>query len=261
MNIKKEDRNFVSENFSDLKFVNIENELFLRGILNFVVRFDRKNKEYFILKEKIDDNFYTIKDSFDIEINLSKDNVYREVREVSKRIFNTAKIKKRHPSDLHLNNDSYVCVTGYLDEDFNISLIDFLGKVIIPFFYDQSFFGKNDYWPRGEFSHGVLGILENFYEKNFYRYSKNKKIEYTKKCVELIKFVLFTNNQAHINKEISEYRWNFIKAFIFRKKNKKKIECIECSRKFCECHPKAFKGLKKLRINILNYNLKKTLNL
>jgi hypothetical protein len=262
MLINDDDKKFVNKYFSGLKFVENKKELYLTGTLKFIVKFDKKNKEYFLFKKNINNSFFTISDCYDIEINISAKNVYREVRETKNRILNVARKKGiKNPADLHLNPDTHVCVAGYLDEIVDISLTDFLCKIIIPFFYDQSFFEKNNYWPRKGFSHGVLGMLENYYRINFYKYSKIEKIEFTKKCVDLINFILFINNRQFTNITISNYQWNYIKKFIMDKKINKKIPCIESSIKFNECHHEAFKGLIKLRKYISRFDLKSILNL
>ena len=262
MVINNDDRNFIS-NFFELKFGN--GEKLLHGRLSFIVSFNkRSNKKYTIYKKfssKIKDK-YLICDSYDIEIDLSSTNIYRSVRETSRKIEKIAEIRGVDLDYLHCYKDGKVCVFGYLDEKQNISLEEFLGEVVIPFFYDQSFFCKYGKWPRGTYSHGCLGILENYYDN-----IKNKRIDknISMKCIDALKELgLKRSNEtdfkniAHLlrKKKIKPY-WNCIhcgyegiKRIIERRRHRKpKVS------NFNLCHRDAYKGLKYLQKNIKEFGL------
>ena len=250
MQVTKEDQKFITDNFFSLYFCEQQGKMFLKGRLNFVASFIYENKE---IKYKVYNNLGSasndvnvIHDEYEIEINLSADNVYREVRELGGKI-------EPKPS-LHINPNYFVCISGYLDEDLYIKFKDFICSVVIPFFYDQSYFKQYGFWPRGEYSHGVLGILENYYEK-IYSNRLNDIDTLTRKCIESIKYVLFKQPKELMNLPESERQWSYINGIISKGKLKNNIKCIECNLDFRISHRKAFKGIKLFRQNIYKYNL------
>ncbi len=241
MLVKQEDKDLVNNFFPDLYFEEINRDNYLKGKLKFVASFEPSTKDYNIYKDisSIGDKDNVIQDEYDIEINLSADNVYRLVKEVGGKI-------KQSP-DMHINpHNGTACVAGYLDEDNDIPFRDFLCGIIIPFFYDQSFFRDNKKWPRGVFPHGCLGILVNYYEKS----QKNDCKELTLKCIEVLRY-LNNNNLDHIV-------WSEIANYLSKKRIKGRWACVcgwgkleSCS----NCPPEVFKGLLLLKKNIDKYQL------
>jgi hypothetical protein len=241
MKVDERDLLFLS-NFPGLK---LKNKILLYGKLSFYVDFDRRRRKYIIyngIPKDASDNF--IHDSYDIEIDLSSVNIYRNVRETGRKIEKVAVLKGKKYEDLHLYKDSQkVCLIGYFDENLNIQLQDFLLTVVIPFFYDQSFYEKFDKWPRGSYSHGLIGILENYHDT--FNMEEGEKI--TKKCLYFLK-------------EVGDYGNKHMLSTICKLIRKKKIRghwmCLCKERKrFNICHKKAFLGIRLLKKNIRKFNL------
>jgi hypothetical protein len=263
MIISSEDKNFIS-NFPSLKFEN--GDRLLVGELSFVARYNKKSSKRYVIYDKyssVIEDKYLICDSYDIEIDLFSVNIYRSVRETGRKIEKTAEIRKVTFDYLHYYKDTQkVCVFGYLDEKQDIGLKEFLGEVVIPFFYDQSFYCKYGKWPRGTYSHGCLGILENYYDN-----IKNKRIDknISTKCINVLKEL--SSNRSN------ETDFKNIIHLLHKKKIKPHWNCVHCGyekikglterrrhRKpkvsnFNLCHREAYKGLKYLQKNIKEFKL------
>lgn len=258
MEIKSEDINFIEKYFPSLYFSSIGEDIFLTGILYFIAKYDDGKNKYYIYNNLKDfSDKHIIKDSYEIEIKLSGGvNPYREVREVGGKILKVAALKGKKPADLHAYTDGKVCVMGYLDEDHSISLKDFIGSIIIPFFYDQSYYAKHKKWPRGEFSHSYLGLLENYYVKIQKLPINNQELVYevTNQCIDSLKYIKNLNgNQLKWEKFVYFLK----KRKLFRKKKgSKKGRCFCGSREYFPiCHQEAFKGFVMLQKNIKEFNL------
>ncbi|MFA5652319.1 MAG: hypothetical protein WC933_03060 [Candidatus Paceibacterota bacterium] len=263
MTINDEDRDFIS-NFPDLKFK--DNDRILSGKLSFIVRFDRKSKKYSIYNKAFSatKDKYLIKDDYDIEIDLSLDNIYRGVAEVGNKIEGFAKAKNINLRDLHYYvATKKVCLIGYFDEDKDISLKDFIGKVVVPFFYDQSFFNGQGKWPRGQYSHGYLGVLENYRDVM----GANKLNEdISIKCINILKEIgmgreefVIGNIRHLLRKKKIKSHWNCIHCGfekLVRRPNERRRHRKPKVSNFRSCHPKALEGLKILHRNIRKFNLK-----
>ena len=167
MEITKIDENTILGMFPELTMSN----RILEGTLKFAANFLKDQNSYEILDPKIGNA--PINGEFKIQIDFSKSNPYREVYETGGKIMQLAeKLNIKNLSDLHVNktieNGSVkACIAGYLQENQNIGFIRFIFEVVVPFFCDIVVFEKNEgkLWPRGEFSHGALGILENYSEQ------------------------------------------------------------------------------------------------
>lgn len=261
MQIKEDEIQFLKEFFPDLHV----NGNIVSGTLKFVAHFSKKNKEYKLLKWETEaqERDFLIRDSYQIEIDLSSEkNIYREVKNSDGRILKRARDKGIPSSDLHVyDNGSYenkICLWGYLDENESVSFKQFLCEKIIPFFYDQSFHEKYGTWPRGEYSHGCLGILENYYD--ICRKTSTPDDLTTKKCISLMKDIASNN--------LDKNTWENIKKYLSKKKIKRHWPCIgknnnyrlrnkKCNwMKFGECHNNAFLGLRILHKQIRSKSFK-----
>jgi hypothetical protein len=261
MLIKEDEIEFLKEFFPDLY---VKGNI-ISGNLKFVVYFSKRNKEYKLLKweTKAQESNFLIRDSYQIEIDLSPEkNIYREVTNSDERILKRAIAKGVPSSDLHVyDNGTYknkICLWGYLDEDKNINFREFLCDKVVPFFYDQSFHEKYGTWPRGEYSHGYLGILENYYDICIK--SSTPDDVTTKKCISSMKDIASNN--------LDKNTWENIKEYLSQKKIKRHWPCVgknnDCrlrSKKcnwiqFCECHNHAFLGLRILHKQIRSKSLK-----
>lgn len=205
MQVKEDEIHFLKEFFPELSL----NGNIVSGTLRFVAHFSKKEKEYSLLRWNTQvDIKNLIRDSYQIEIDLSPEkNFYREVKNSDGRILKQARDKGIPSSDLHVYengaHENKICLCGYLDEEKNISFKEFLCDKVIPFFYDQSFHEKNGAWPRGEYSHGCLGILENYY--NICRKVEAPNKEVTENCINLMKELANSNLDRNAWENIKKY--------------------------------------------------------
>lgn len=128
----------------------------ITGDFQFKASFDDRNQRYTINPQ--DDNSQIISDCYKLRIEVSPNNDFPDVFETENRI----------PSeqDFHKNpDDRSLCLVGPFDRLKKFSIEEFLDGPVLQFLYDQSYFKKYNIWPRGEYSHGTLGLIENYYEK------------------------------------------------------------------------------------------------
>jgi|GEM_PF-4838787 len=161
MEITKIDENTILGMFPELTMSN----RILEGTLKFAANFLKDQNSYEILDPKVGNA--PINGEFKIQIDFSKSNPYREVYEIGGKIQDLAEKLGKNLLDLHAkqknkNEPVNVCVAGYLQEDQNIGYKSFLLEIVVPYFCDLIVFEKDGYWPRGEYAHGTLGILENY---------------------------------------------------------------------------------------------------
>ena len=100
----------------------------------------------------------TIQDRYRIEMLISQDYPNRPpvVKEVGRRI----------PKAFHVNPDGTLCLAAEIEVkrrfDKSQTLIHFVKDLVIPFFYQHSYFEKYGKMPFGELSHGAKGVLEHY---------------------------------------------------------------------------------------------------
>lgn len=266
MRISQEDKQFIEQNFSGLKFYETNSGLVLKGKLHFVAYYDNNDRSYeiFATNEKYSDDSI-IEDVYDIEIDLtptSDFNLYRNVRETGGKIQRVADKFRKVIGDLHVFPDGKLCLIGYLDENSEIDLRIFLLDVVIPFFYDQSYFSLYKKWPRGEYHHAFLGLFENYYD-NIKKLDSKDDEKIKKLSSQCLNFFHEVANLSTANMFI----WNKVKKIIANNKsyNKKvrsgKLFCF-CGtglprEQFSICHRDAYKGFNLLRGNLRKFGLKK----
>ena len=280
MEISEDNIKWLNQWYPELKVNKFEDHSVLEGIFRFRVGYNKKRKKYIFLEqgETPSDGTRVIEDSYKIRITFRKNgNCFREVEEIGGKIKEIAKIKGiTDLRELHFyENDSKVCVIGYLDEDLDISFIEFLDRVILQFFYDQSYFRRYDKWPRKVYSHGILGLLENYYYQSrkmsvdtdmtkqcLKELNKNKNK--SGKAAEMIKEMLgqgkiprnFSSNGFKMVEEEEETIARFEK-YMRKKKNNNGWNCISCKGcRFLDCHKEAFYGLKILKKQMKKQKLK-----
>ena len=116
------------------------------------------------------------------------------------------------------------------------NLRDFFYNLLIPFFYQQSYFEANNIWPWGEYAHGILGLFE--------WYSK-------------IGAITKTDLQVFINR-LSQYpQWESIKIKLTQKEGIKGHHNCICgsSKRLRDCHPNVWRGLWKLNQDIIKFDV------
>jgi hypothetical protein len=126
---------------------------------------------------RLEDNGVTIKDTYQIEIDLNDVSQERipVVRETTGRIFDIARRKGLAPVDLHIGNDGAMCIINPIKirERYpnNFDLAGLI-KHIQEHLYWVSYFEKYDKEPWKAYGHGEKGVLEAYLEDTI-KYSKD----------------------------------------------------------------------------------------
>ena len=160
-----------------------------------------------------------------------------KVRETGGRIVNVAKALGKHIVDLHLTAEDGTCCicvpiksNVYLPNGLNVP--DFFNNLLTPFFYSQSYFEKRHTWPWGEYSHGLLGMLE-WYDDT--KTSGNEEVQF-----------------SILVRLRSSPDWPKYRSLLQAAGNiQGHQECICGSRRrFRDCHASVFKGLWRLKRDV-----------
>ena len=245
MEITEKDKDVILGMFPKLKFISQNNEILLVGNLKFAAKYLKNLNNYKLLGSN--DKTAEIKGEFKIEIDFSKTNPYRAVFETGGKIESLAKKLNKNLLGLHAKQNGKkdyinVCIAGYLQENQNINLVRFVCEIVVSYFCDLVVFEKEGYWPRGEYSHGALGVLENYSDL---LNTENEKT-LTEKCLrELID---------------QKQEFEILKRFLFYKR-----KLSGNWKGFCKNDPdkklrdfigqKAFDGLWKFKDNLKKFNL------
>ncbi len=226
--LSEKDEVWLRDNCPDLYF-DYEEQI-IRGEMYFKMYFSSNEERYIINPDSSHDvyNGVVIEDVYEIEINLSDSRLVPLVKETGGRILKSKeKWHLKSLSDLHINYNKTACLCVKTEEHSKMprgfNLKDFFENLLIPFFYYQSFFEKYGREPWKGYSHGDLGILENYLSINVC----------TAKTI-----VLFCENLSTI-----------LRIHITDNKIFKKYHLCFCNsgKQFKKCHKKAFYGYDKLR--------------
>ncbi|MFA5197315.1 MAG: hypothetical protein WC437_02720 [Patescibacteria group bacterium] len=222
--ITAEDIVWLNQNFPKLRFRKEEDGPSITGLLEFGMDYEPgKPYKVYPFRSNVKSTKNLIFDAFQITITPEKGDSgkYPLVDEIGGRINKDA---SRHFNE---NGSKSFCLSSKLEErNFSkFELQSFFLETLIPFFYAQSYFEKNNVWPWGEYAHGLAGTLES-YKKVGDNIAFRKKVELYKEVI---------SNQLLI--------------FYFKKQiEPSNFMCICGSgKRFINCHPEAFKGLEKLR--------------
>ncbi len=174
----------VLKHFQKLKCVYNENGIKeIQWRLEFSANFIEKLRGYEVFN--FSETKSEVRGGFDIMIDISSDNPYRKVFEVWWEIQRIAEKERQNLIDLHsktLGWKTNVCLTWYLQENYEATFEEFLFEYVVPFFADILYFEKYKYWPRGEYKHGIPWLFESFYDFVL-DWSSNKE-QWTKKLLE-----------------------------------------------------------------------------
>lgn len=166
MEIIEKDKAVITDSYPELNFT--INPTRINGQFRFSAAYDEKENTYI---KNPDISFYKnliiIQDAYEIEVEFVKkeDQVCPVVKEIGGRIEKTAKKHGFELTEVHVNPNKTLCVAGPFDNYCNLTLIEYLDRPLLQFLYDQSYFEQYGRWPRGEYSHGLLGLLENYTER------------------------------------------------------------------------------------------------
>jgi len=222
-----EDRAWIRENYPKLLVHTSGSREIVEGTFNFIAAYSETEKHYIINPTDIDNpKIIVIQDEYQIRITppagIEK---LPKVRETDGRIRGLTQEKGIAAIDLHIYPADSLCLVGSLDENRKQSFRDFLDGPVLQFLYDQSYFEKYGRWPRGQYSHGVLGIFENYFDR---REVENGKLL-----------------EACLNTLQKSRQWPEIKKILFRKGNIKGHWQCPCGsgKKFRDCHENALLGM------------------
>jgi len=231
--IHPEEIEWLKNNFSDLKFNN-DTPPVINGIFKFEA----------VYQEESGQKYPVIKDSYKIEIRFSNNSLslLPEVRETGNRISNIISTLGETSADLHVNPDGTVCLCPYTAEKRKLpngfNLKDFFNNLLIPYFYGQSYYEKNKEWPWGEYSHGELGLLEDYLENR----GEGNNLELIKEFIENFKKIAFSDSYF---------------ALVKKGKIKGHTVCFcGSNKKIRNCHNLSFKGLWHLKEDIKKNKMK-----
>lgn len=184
----------------------------------------------------------SIQDKYQIEIifKTSEHSNLPQVYEKDGRIKSVSAAKNRKLEDLHINPNGAACLClnirerEYLPNGFNLP--DFFHNLVIPFFYGQSYFEKNEVWPGEQYGHGIAGLLEGYLEKD------DVHKEGAESFIGCLK---------------PRQEWQFIQKVLTTKKRiKGHYPCIcGSSKKFRSCHKNALHGLWKLKRDVAAFRV------
>lgn len=220
MEVTQKAKDKIKKIFPELYFIdNGNDEILLKGNLVFEAKYIPELNSYeFLAREN---NKSEISGNFSIEINLLKENPYREVYEIGGGIERIADelgygvyklhrlhARKHNPFDKKVN----VCVSGYLQEDQNIDLVKFVCGVVAAFFCDVVVFKNKHIWPRGEIKHFLPGLFESYAisleNGDVQRLTEKCLNEFLNQKIEK-NFVIYKELLLHKGKIRGDWRKNF----------------------------------------------------
>lgn len=175
MKITDDDLLYLKQLQPELKFIPPNK---ITGMINFAMDFNPKEFKGYKIYNQIDEeeSATLIKDSYNIEIDISSENYLPDCRCTDNRLETHLKelqefkyLNIRNIHDLHINPDNTFCLGFTLDFigiDFkNLALRQYLEDFIIPFLYYQSFLIRNKREAWKGYGHGTAMALGEFLHK------------------------------------------------------------------------------------------------
>lgn len=235
--IMPSDIDWISSNYPGLNVSLQGKSVTIRGCLLFSARYD-KGSGCYVINPSLRDELH-IEDSYQIEIFAQQDSSsYPMIKEIGGRLLKLANQQKVDSRNLHVYSsaqgfiENLLCTVGPIDQELiktTLSVQDLIERILIPFFYDSSYYEKTGCRMRADYSHGIWGIIENYYES----------------VVEDSRLRLFAKEKLINSKE-----WKFVEDYFL---NNKRIQghhkCIVCKndKKIRDCHLRVFRGIRKIQ--------------
>ena len=244
LSIKKEDIEWLKKYYPALKIHYKDNKATeVIGDLYFSMVFLEEGKPYIINPDYGYSNGVKIKDKYQIRIELkgSEFSDLPQVYETNSRLKKVADSRNIKKEDLHINPSGAACLcikpeeAASLPNGFNFQ--DFFNNLVIPFFYAQSYFEKNNTWPWGQYSHGIWGFIEWYLKQD----------NPTRKSTED-----FLEQLQKYNNE-----WQLLKNLLTPKREVKGHQQCICGKdeKFRNCHKDILHGIWKLKQDIAKFSI------
>lgn len=155
---------WLKQHYPGLTVVRAQSEILVTGEFAFSAAFDEDAREYIINPVTgACDRWICITDSYEIELSLSSTtSSLPSIRETAGRLLATAHRLGRPIEDLHAYENGTLCLVGQFDLARVSTVPDLFDSVVLQFFYDESYFARFGRWPRGQYLHGLLGVIENY---------------------------------------------------------------------------------------------------
>lgn len=138
----------------------------IRGDLHVSMAFSGEGRPYEINPAFNHAEGVVINDQYQIRIEFkpSRYSNLPQVYETGHRIERIVQDRSLQLVDLHINPTGATCLCITVEEKEKLptgyTLEEFFNRLLIPFFYAQSYYEKNNKWPWGQYGHGVLGYIE-----------------------------------------------------------------------------------------------------
>jgi hypothetical protein len=236
MLLRESDKDWLRINYPELTALSGTSDAY-QGLLAFDMLYDKAGQQYIINPNgsSVSDRM-RIRDKYTILVDFNgSSDVFPSVRETGGRIQKVATDRKLHLADVHLNLGGDACLCFELERPTHLpdgfNLPEFFRRLVIPFFFAESFFEKYNYWPWGQRSHGVLGMFE------WYLDNAHRGMDAIESSVEFLKRHRYKTDYGKQLRGEAQIKGHQHcpcgSSFIFRK-----------------CHERSFRGLWKLHDDI-----------
>lgn len=241
MEIRNGDLQWLAQHHPELTLTNDLDSWRISGEYRFVATWDESRRVYLVNpSESESSDLIVISDSYEIQIEAGG-NSNPKLNETGQRILTEAKNLGVEPRDLHIYESGETCLMGVFDTRDFVSLSEFMDGPVLQFFYDQSYHQRYGRWPRGQYQHGLFGVIESFNDQ-----SQERRTRLLNECLGMI----FNENRKTEEAE-------FLRMVISSRKRLQGHWPCPCGsgKEFRACHVGLFHGLWFLQ---KNYDGKKT---
>lgn len=244
LTLKDEDEKWLNKHYPTLKIRKRNDGIAeIVGTFIFSMAFQNEGKSYVINPAPDYADGTKIEDEYRVRIGLqgSEFSDLPQVYETGLRLKKVAENRNLRQEDLHINPSGAVCLCIRPEESSNLpngfSLEDFFNILLIPFFYAQSYFEKNNSWPWGQYSHGVWGFVEWYLQQ---------EKPTTRTLEDLLQRLRGYGNE-----------WVQIKIALAPKHRIKGHHNCICGKmeKMRNCHPEVLRGLWKLKQDMISFKI------
>lgn len=229
----EETKNLLS-NFIEKLSISVNSDVIvIEGVLHFASYYDMNHNAFFAFSEFVDNKYY-LQDKYNFRLTFSNDHnpLLTELE---------GKIERGNLNiplaDLHFPKN-IACLGSphkfYFYRTRNLTsqiVLEFFQVHIIPFFYSQTFYSKNNLWPWENLSHGITGLMEEF--------GKNPN-----DLLYLDIIFRLRRSTKLLEKTVEDRVRVSIKSKLKKQKIREHRHCIcRSGRKFRNCHKDALTGL------------------
>ncbi len=230
--LTNEEEEWLKARFPDLNIYFIDGSICIQGKLVIDMFYDETSSDdkYIIFPDEgLQSSVKYIKDIYMVKIVFHNDSFIPSVYETADRIKLFAQKNSIKLCDLHVNDSGILCLCPKSLERIKLgdsyTIEDLFKKLLIPFFYAQSFYEKNKQWPWQDYSHGDMGLLEAYTDCSVNSDSKVLCKETYSALKPDIRSVITSGNLV----------------------TRQSMCLCNSGEKFRKCHKRAWEGIKKLK--------------